>query len=237
MKHLKLIAGLLAVTMMAAGCSRHPKVDFSVPTETTAPPVTETTAVTETEAATEPGFSSAEEAYDAYIDACSLQDVDKFCALFHAGEIENARNVPSKFLRNYFSIKLDKDYQSYQNRTDPEAFRKLTAANFGSWQSAMNAFGQEGDSWSIEKGTKTTMTDAAVTSFANSLHLDITSGVVRDVFYYVGSESGTQVKGASVYLLCIEGKWYPSYTSQCVPEPLELADFYPEDTSNESEDS
>lgn len=237
MKHLKLIAAFLAMIVTAAGCSRHPKVDFSVPTEPTTSPVTETTTVPMTEAPAEPGFSTADEAYDAYLEACREQDVDKFCSLFHSGEAENARSVPSKFLRNYFDVKLDEDYQSYQNRTDPEAFRKLAAANFKSWQSTMDAFGQAGESWRIEAGAETKMQAEQVKSFANSLHLDITRGVMREAFCFVGEESGAQVKGESVYLLCIEDKWYPSYTRQCVPQAIDLSDFYPEDASNESEES
>lgn len=243
MKYLKLIFALAALTfaaMAVTGCSRHPKVDFSVPTEATEPTTETTVPEPTTEAAateTEPGFQTADEAYDAYLAAVEAQDVEAFCALFHAGESENAKSVPSKFLKNNFGIKLEADVQTFQMRTEAENFRKLVAANFNSYQSAMTAFGEAGETWHIEPGNKKTMRDSQVQSFANSLHIEVTRGAIRDMFLFIGDTSGAQVEGESVYLLCIEGRWYPSYTKECVPAPIDISDFYPEGESGESEAS
>lgn len=103
MKNLKLIAGFLAIGIIMTGCSRHPKVDFSVPTEETES--ADTTAATEAVTTLvppepeEPGFAKADDAYQAYLDASEAQDVDAFCALFNADEIVNAKELPSKFLK------------------------------------------------------------------------------------------------------------------------------------------
>lgn len=230
MKHLKLIVGIACAVVLTAGCSRHPKADFSVPTEST-----ETAAATETTqpftAPTEPeqpGFDSPDAAYDAYLAACEAQDVDAFCALFSQDEIANAGSVPSKFLRNRFGVKLDADYKSYQIRTGEDAFRRQVMANFNSYQSAMTAFGQSGESWTIEPGSKKAMQQEEVQSFANSLHLNITQGSIRSTFYFVGNTSEARVEGDSVYLLCIDGRWYPSYTKQCVPLTISISDLDPE---------
>ncbi len=236
----KLIAGLLAFGVLLYGCSRHPKVDFSVPTESTEP----TTTVTETQEFTVPteapelGFEDADAAYQAYLDAYEAQDVDAFFALFCPAEIEAAGKVPSKFLKNNFGMKQETDYQNYLSRTDTEVFRKIVAANFNTCQSAKTAFGAAGESWKIEAGNRRTMQDTVVKSFANSLHLDITRGVIREMFYFVGQESGEQVEGQIVYLLCIDGRWYPCYTKECVPTLITLSDIDPEfaTETTESED-
>ena len=237
----KLIAGILVLGVMLTGCSRHPKADFSVPTETT---VTETT-VTETQGFTaptqpeEPGFDDADAAYQAYLDAFQAMDVDTYCALFNPAEVEAAGNVPSKFLKNRFDLKMDADYQSFLSRTDPDMFRKIAAADFNTCQNAMVTSGVSGEAWEIEPGKRTVMRDNEVQSFANSLHLDITRGFIRDMFYFVGQESGERVEGQVVYLLCIDDRWYPSYTKACVPLAISLSDLDPEfasETTTESED-
>ncbi len=241
MKHLKLIAGLTCAVMLTAGCSRHPKADFSVPTE----PTETTTAAAETTqiftaptTPEEPGFDSADDAYDAYLAATLAQDVDAFCALFSTEEAANAGSVPSKFLRNRFGVKLDADYKSYQSRTTEDTFRKQVMANFNSYQSAMTAFGENGESFVIEPGKKVTMRSEEVESFANSLHLNISRGAIYDMFYFVGETSGARVEGDTVYVLCIDDRWYPSYTKQCVPLTISLSDLDPEyasETTSESE--
>ena len=231
MKNLKRIAGFLAICIVITGCSRHPKVDFSVPTESTEAAVTTVTEATTTlvpPEPEEPGFDSADDAYKAYLDACEVQDVDAFCALFSAEEIANAKDLPSKFLKNRFDLRLESDYTNFAARTDPEAFRKMVIANFNSYTSAKEAFGTGGEKWKIIPGERKTMVDTEVKSFANSLHLDIRRGFIYDTFYFEGQESGAQVEGESVYLLCIGGKWFPSYTKECVPLSISLTDLDPE---------
>ena len=232
MKNLKLIAGFLAIGIILTGCSRHPKVDFSVPTESndTSETTTMTEAVTTTvsEEEAQPGFAKADDAYQAYLDASEAQDVDAFCALFNADEIVNAKDLPSKFLKNRFQLRLDSDYTNFAARTNPDAFRKMVMANFNSFTSAMEAFGTGGEQWKIIPGERKTMESSEVQSFANSLHLNITRGFIYDTFYFEGQESGAQVEGESVYLLCIDGRWYPSYTKECVPLSISLTDIDPE---------
>lgn len=232
MKNLKLIAGFLAIGIIMTGCSRHPKVDFSVPTEETES--ADTTAATEAVTTLvppepeEPGFAKADDAYQAYLDASEAQDVDAFCALFNADEIVNAKELPSKFLKNRFKLRLDSDYTNFAARTSPDAFRKMVMANFNSYTSAMEAFGTGGEQWKIIPGERKTMVSSEVQSFANSLHLDITRGFIYDTFIFEGQESGAQVEGESVYVLCIDGRWYPSYTKECVPLSISLTDIDPE---------
>ncbi|MBQ4464382.1 MAG: hypothetical protein II916_00250 [Oscillospiraceae bacterium] len=237
MKNPKMIAGLLALGVLLCGCSRHPKADFSVPTESTEPTTTvaETQAFTVPTEAPEPGFSDADTAYQAYLDAYEARDVDAFCALFSEAEIEASGKVPSKFLKNNFGLKQDTDYQNYLSRTDFEVFRNIVAANFNTCQSQQSAFGAAGEVWKIEPGKRRTMQDTVVNSFANSLHLDITRGVIREMFYFVGQESGEQVEGQIVYLLCIDGRWYPCYTKECVPTIITLSDIDPEFSTERSE--
>ena len=144
MRHPKLFAGILVLGVLLTGCSRHPKVDFSVPTESTEPV---TTTASETQPMTfkppeeEKGFDSADAAYQAYLKAVEAQDVEAFCGLFNEEEVRSAKNVPSKFLKNWFNVRQEADYKSYLTRTNPENFQKMVAANFNSYQSAMSAFG------------------------------------------------------------------------------------------------
>lgn len=231
MRHPKLFAGILILGVLLSGCSRHPKVDFSVPTESTEPV---TTTVTETQPMTfkapviEKGFDSADQAYQAYLKAVDTQDVEAFCDLFNAEEIENAHKVPSKFLKNWFNVRQEADYKSYQTRTNPENFQKMVMANFNSYQSAMSAFGEQGEEWVLEPGETHIMEKEELQSFCNTLHMEIEKGSKRDAFCYVGQTSGEEVEGEEVYLLCIGGKWFPSYTRECVPDVLTLSDVDPE---------
>ena len=232
MRNQRLIAGVLVLGVLLCGCSRHPKVDFSVPTEATEPvPTTET----ETQPMTfkppeepDPGFDSADQAYQAYLNAVEAQDVDGFCALFNATEIEYSRSVPSKFLKNYFDVKQEADYKSYQTRTGTDGFHKMVMADLNSYQSAMSAFGEEGETWQLEAGETHIMEKNELQSFCNTLHIEATRGSKRDKFQFVGQSSGAVVEGKEVYLLCIDGRWYPSYTRECVPDVLKLSDVDPE---------
>ena len=231
MRYPKLIAGVLVLGVVLSGCSRHPKVDFSVPTEATEPV---TTTVTETQPMTfkppveEKGFDSADQAYQAYLNAVEAQDVEAFCDLFNAEEAANAQNVPSKFLKNWFDVKQEADYKSFLTRTDPEAFRKMVMANLNSYQSSMTAFGEDGEDWELEPGETHIMDKDELRSFCNTLHMEFEKGSKREAFKFVGQTSGAEVMGVEVYLLCIGEKWYPSYTRECVPDVLTLSDVDPE---------
>lgn len=231
MRHPKLFAGILILGVLLSGCSRHPKVDFSVPTESTEPV---TTTVTETQPMTfkapevVKGFDSADQAYQAYLKAVDAQDVESFCALFSDEEIENARKVPAKFLKNWFNVRQEADYKSYLTRTNPENFQKMVMANLNSYQSAMSAFGEQGEEWVLEPGETHIMEKEELQSFSNTLHMEFEKGSKRDAFIFVGQTSGEQVDGVEVYLLCIGGRWYPSYTRECVPDVMKLSDVDPE---------
>lgn len=231
MKYPKLIAGAVLFSVLLNGCARHPKVDFSVPTESTEPI---TTTVTETQPMTfKPkevvlGYDSADQAYQAYLKAVDTQDVDGFCAMFNAEEMENAPKVPSKFLKNWFNIKQEADVNSYMTRTDPENFRKMAMANFNTYQSTMAAFGEQGEIWEIEPGETHIMEKDELQSFCNTLHMEIEKGSKREIFHFIGETSGEEIEGKEVYLLCIGGRWFPSYTRECVPDVLKLSDVDPE---------
>lgn len=231
MRYPKLIAGVMVLGVVLSGCSRHPKVDFSVPTEATEPV---TTTVTETQPMTfkapevVKGFDSADQAYQAYLNAVDTQDVDAFCALFNEEEISMAKNVPSKFLKNWFDVRQEADYKSFQTRTNPENFQKMVVANLNSYQSAMTAFGEQGEEWLLEPGETHIMEKDELQSFCNTLHMEFEKGSKRDAFQFVGQTSGEVVEGVEVYLLCVGGRWYPSYTRECVPDVLTLSDVDPE---------
>ncbi|MCR5717583.1 MAG: hypothetical protein K6F80_00925 [Oscillospiraceae bacterium] len=231
MRYPELIAGALVLGVLLGGCSRHPKVDFSVPTETAAPVTTsaETQPMTfKPTEAPDPGFASADAAYQAYLNAVETRDVESFFALFHPSEIEYAKGIPSKFLKNWFDIKLEADYKSFQTRTNPENFQKMVMADFNSYQSAMNAFGEEGETWKLEAGETHIMEKDELQSFSNTLHMEFTKGSIRDKFTFTAQSSGEVVEGKEVYLLCFEGRWYPSYTRECIPDVLKLSDVDPE---------
>ncbi len=232
MRHPKLIAGILVLGAILTGCSRHPKVDFSVPTESTEPATTAAATETQPMTFTPPvevkGFDSADQAYQAYLKAVDTQDVEGFCALFNEEETANAKNVPSKFLKNWFNVRQEADYKSYLTRTNPENFQKMVMANFNSYQSAMSAFGEEGEQWTIEPGETHIMEKDELTSFINTLHMEFEKGSKRDAFKFVGETSGHEVEGEEVILLCYGGRWYPSYTRECVPDVLKLSDVDPE---------
>ncbi|MBR2085630.1 MAG: hypothetical protein IJ906_00575 [Oscillospiraceae bacterium] len=231
MRHPKLFAGILVLGVLLTGCSRHPKVDFSVPTESTEPV---TTTASETQPMTfkppeeEKGFDSADAAYQAYLKAVEAQDVEAFCNLFNEEEVRSAKNVPSKFLKNWFNVRQEADYKSYLTRTNPENFQKMVAANFNSYQSAMSAFGEQGEEWELEAGETHIMESDELKSFINTLHIEFEKGSTREAFKFVGQSSGAEVEGEEVILLCVGGKWFPSYTCECVPDVLTLSDVDPE---------
>ena len=231
MRHPKLFAGILVLGVLLTGCSRHPKVDFSVPTESTEPVTTtasETQPMTFKPPVEEKGFDSADAAYQAYLKAVEAQDVEAFCNLFNEEEVRSAKNVPSKFLKNWFNVRQEADYKSYLTRTNPENFQKMVAANFNSYQSAMSAFGEQGEEWELEAGETHIMESDELKSFINTLHIEFEKGSTREAFKFVGQSSGAEVEGEEVILLCVGGKWFPSYTCECVPDVLTLSDVDPE---------